>query len=145
MGLKGRALCAIPYSAPCALPQLSMMAGIFPRHIIEHFSYPTEVPVPELMGQLARTHEGITILFMDIVSFTSMAKEVEPQAVMTFLNTLFTCLDRICDDYGVQKVERLQVWRALLETMVRFFLCFTVRLRFLSLWNYLLPQPETCP
>ena len=39
-----------------------------------------------MMGQLARTHKDVTILFMDIVGFTSMAKQVEPQAVMTFLN-----------------------------------------------------------
>ena len=43
-----------------------MMSGIFPRHIIEHFSTTSEA-VPERMGQLARTHEGVTILFMDIV------------------------------------------------------------------------------
>ena len=43
-----------------------------------NFSYPREVPVPELMGQLARTHEGVTILSMDIVGFTSMAKEFHP-------------------------------------------------------------------
>jgi class 3 adenylate cyclase len=30
--------------------------------------------------------QDITILFMDIVGFTSMSKEVEPALVMTFLN-----------------------------------------------------------
>ena len=34
-----------------------------------------------------------------------MSKEVEPRAVMTFLNQLFTLFDRICDVHGVQKVE----------------------------------------
>ena len=107
-----------------------MMSGIFPRHIIEHFSSQATA-VPEHMGQLARSHENVTILFMDIVGeslepsvgptdnfilptdevqckrpgFTSMAKEVEPKAVMTFLNKLFTLFDQICDVHGVQKVE----------------------------------------
>ena len=34
-----------------------------------------------------------------------MAKNVEPTAVMTFLNQLFTLFDQICDMHGVQKVE----------------------------------------
>ena len=67
---------------PTHLPQLGMMAGIFPRHVIEYFST-HQAAVPERMGQLARSHEGVTILFMDIVGFTSMAKEVEPRGVMT--------------------------------------------------------------
>ena len=46
--------------------QLSMLSGLFPRHVIEYFSTHAEA-VPEHMGQLARTHEGVTILFMDIV------------------------------------------------------------------------------
>ena len=34
-----------------------------------------------------------------------MAKQVEPQVVMTFLNQLFTIFDSLCDVYGAQKVE----------------------------------------
>ena len=34
-----------------------------------------------------------------------MAKQVEPQTVMTFLNQLFTIFDSLCDVYGAQKVE----------------------------------------
>ena len=41
---------------------------------------------------------------MDIVGFTSMSKEVPPDAVMTFLNQLFTHFDLLCDSHGVQKV-----------------------------------------
>ena len=63
-----------------------MLCGIFPRHIIEFLSTRNLSSVPEHYGALARSHEDITILFMDIVGFTSMAKEVEPVAIMTFLN-----------------------------------------------------------
>ena len=110
--------------------QLSMLSGLFPRHVIEYFSTHAEA-VPEHMGQLARTHEGVTILFMDIVGasacligllwwhpmptdadwstfasgFTTMSKEVEASVVMTFLNQLFTLFDRICEENGVHKLE----------------------------------------
>jgi hypothetical protein len=43
-----------------------MLSGLFPRHVIEYFSTHAEA-VPEHMGRLARNHEGVTILFMDIV------------------------------------------------------------------------------
>ena len=46
--------------------QLNMLSSIFPRHIIEHFVRHSEAD-PEQMGQLARMHEGVTVLFMDIV------------------------------------------------------------------------------
>ena len=37
--------------------------------------------------------------------FTDMSKQVEPKQVMTFLNKLFTVLDKMVDTFGVQKVE----------------------------------------
>ena len=63
-----------------------MLSSIFPRHVIEFISLCSLKPAgpgggpaspglsttansftPELMGQLARTHDDVTILFMDIV------------------------------------------------------------------------------
>lgn len=56
-----------------------MLSDIFPRHVIEYFSATSAAaacnsaaaePVggdAEAMGRLARSHEGVTILFMDIV------------------------------------------------------------------------------
>ncbi|GAX81666.1 hypothetical protein CEUSTIGMA_g9094.t1 [Chlamydomonas eustigma] len=85
--------------------QLSMLSGIFPRHVIEFLSFNGSNAAPELMGQLARTHNDVTILFMDIVGFTDMSKQVEPSQVMTFLNQLFSMFDQMVDPLGVQKVE----------------------------------------
>ena len=61
--------------------QLSMLSDIFPRHIIEFISFgkmgsaggsdtlstTTVETIAEQMGQLARTHQDVTIMFMDIV------------------------------------------------------------------------------
>lgn len=85
--------------------QLKMLGGIFPRHVIEFMSFTDEKQRLETIGGLARDHPHATILFMDIVGFTSMAKQVEPQVVMTFLNQLFTVFDSMCGVYGAQKVE----------------------------------------
>eukprot|EP00798_Chlamydomonas_sp_ICE-L_P012586 gene12586-15810_t len=56
-------------------------------------------------GSLARSHEQVTILFMDIVGFTTMSKSVASAAVLDFLNRLFTLYDGLCDKHNVHKVE----------------------------------------
>ncbi|KAL6758050.1 guanylate cyclase [Haematococcus lacustris] len=40
-----------------------------------------------------------------IVGFTTMSKQVPPEAVMVFLNTFFGQLDELCDRCGVTKIE----------------------------------------
>ncbi|GFH22663.1 guanylate cyclase domain-containing protein, partial [Haematococcus lacustris] len=73
--------------------------------VVEYLSTSKNVNVPEQMAQLARRHKDVTLLFMDIVGFTAMSKEVAPEAVMVFLNTLFALFDALCDKHGVMKVE----------------------------------------
>ncbi len=41
-------------------------------------------------GQLATRHTAVTILFADVVGFTPMCSEVPPEAVMSFLNDMFS-------------------------------------------------------
>ena len=52
----------------------------------------------------------VTILFMDIVGFTTMSKEVPPHMVMEFLNMLFSKFDDLCDGCGVYKIETAGDW-----------------------------------
>ncbi|KXZ44776.1 hypothetical protein GPECTOR_62g891 [Gonium pectorale] len=56
---------------------------------------------------LATAHRHVTVLFADIVGFTTMCNELEPLQVMAFLNGLFTRFDSLCDIYGVYKVETI--------------------------------------
>jgi hypothetical protein len=46
------------------------------------------------LDKLATKHECVTLFFCDIVGFTTMSKEVEPEAVMRFLNDLYTQYDQ---------------------------------------------------
>ena len=85
--------------------QLSMLEEMFPRHVLEFIM--GAAPPESTLGDLAYQHDDVTILFMDIVGFTSMSKEVPAQMVMEFLNNLFSKFDLLLDDYDVYKVIRL--------------------------------------
>ena len=55
-------------------------------HVINFLSESEGLPTGRDVGHLARHHEDVTILFMDIVGFTSMSKQLPPHQVMAFLN-----------------------------------------------------------
>eukprot|EP00798_Chlamydomonas_sp_ICE-L_P026922 gene26922-4545_t len=84
--------------------QLSILAQSFPKHVIDYMSGDSEEQ-GKTYGSLARSHEQVTILFMDIVGFTTMSKNVASAAVLNFLNKLFTLFDGLCDKHKVCKVE----------------------------------------
>uniref|UniRef100_A0A383WI74 Guanylate cyclase domain-containing protein n=1 Tax=Tetradesmus obliquus TaxID=3088 RepID=A0A383WI74_TETOB len=52
-------------------------------------------------------HEQVSVLFADIVGFTNMSKEVEPETVMEFLNDLYCRFDNLLEAAGVYKVETI--------------------------------------
>ncbi|GIL78976.1 hypothetical protein Vretifemale_8354 [Volvox reticuliferus] len=97
-----------------------LLENIFPRHVLEHIAHSAAVnqerasqfnlrmlsAMPDLT-KTATDHEQVTILFADIVGFTSMCKEVPAKAVMKFLNDLYTRFDTLLDIYGVYKVETI--------------------------------------
>jgi len=57
---------------------------------------------------VAQMHHEVTILFTDIVGFTSMSQTVAPQQVMEFLHDLFVCFDDLVDmDPSLWKVETI--------------------------------------
>ena len=57
---------------------------------------------------VAQMHEEVTILFTDIVGFTSMSQTVPPQQVMEFLHELFVQFDNLIDmDSTLWKVETI--------------------------------------
>jgi len=63
----------------------------------------------EAIGRtMARIHPNVTILFTDIVGFTSMSQSCLPYEVMHFLHSLFTAFDDLIDmDSHLWKVETI--------------------------------------
>ncbi|GLI69602.1 hypothetical protein VaNZ11_014265 [Volvox africanus] len=52
-------------------------------------------------------HGGVSVLFADIVGWTSFAQEVEAEEVMLLLHELFCKYDAIADEMGIYKVETI--------------------------------------
>ncbi|KAG2433319.1 hypothetical protein HXX76_008385 [Chlamydomonas incerta] len=59
------------------------------------------------MASLATWHQAVTVLFADIVGFTTMCQTTAPLTVMAFLNNLFSRFDGLVDIYKVYKVETI--------------------------------------
>ncbi|KAG2454856.1 hypothetical protein HYH02_000687 [Chlamydomonas schloesseri] len=66
-----------------------------------------EMPLAQNAAAVATYHPQVTILFSDIIGFTSMCHEIPATKVMQFLNELYSRLDTLLDVYGVYKVETI--------------------------------------
>merc|ERR1712188_322958 len=80
------------------------MESILPHFVVQavqrgHFSL--ENPAENL----SQHHEGVSILFADIVGFSSFAKQVDSIIVMHYLNDLFDHFDNETDSHNVYKIE----------------------------------------
>ena len=54
---------------------------------------------------IADRHDAITVLFSDIVGFTTISSETPPSELVAELNGLFSGFDAICDAAGVDKIK----------------------------------------
>jgi len=101
-----------------------LLEEIFPRQVLEAMTAAAindgvagteNGSIPELRvimsrrstKKMALKHEQVTVMFADIVGFTPMSMNVEPEVVMDLLNELYTRFDALLDEYHVYKVETI--------------------------------------
>ena len=53
----------------------------------------------------AERFSSVTVLFADIVSYTSMTASMDPMQVVRLLNDLYSRFDKLIDKHGIYKVE----------------------------------------
>lgn len=56
---------------------------------------------------IAEHSEGVTVLFADIVGFTSLSASKTPQALVELLNRIFSEFDALADLHGLEKIKTI--------------------------------------
>ncbi len=56
---------------------------------------------------IADHHDGVAVLFADIVGFTSMSSTLEPEALVTALNGVFGAFDTVSAEFGLEKIKTI--------------------------------------
>ena len=65
------------------------------------------VELKETGHTTARRYESVSVLFADIVGFTPLSAEMEPEAMVDQLNEVFTHFDQLANKYGCEKIRTI--------------------------------------
>lgn len=55
----------------------------------------------------ARSYDSVTVLFTDFQSFTSIAEQISPEALVAQLDECFQAFDEIISRYGIEKIKTI--------------------------------------
>lgn len=58
-------------------------------------------------GRVAEGFTEVTVLFADIVDFSGLASHLSPEALVDFLDGVFTDLDGVAAEFGIEKIKTM--------------------------------------
>lgn len=61
----------------------------------------------ENSGVIAESYAEVTILFADIVDFTTMSTQVSPEQLVNMLNEVFSAFDQLAEKHGLEKIKTI--------------------------------------
>jgi class 3 adenylate cyclase len=68
-------------------------------------------PVAERLKQgenlIVDRFDHVSVLFADIVGFTTMSQETSPEALVTMLDDVFSLFDRLAETHGLEKIKTI--------------------------------------
>ncbi|NJK37715.1 MAG: adenylate/guanylate cyclase domain-containing protein [Oscillatoriales cyanobacterium RM2_1_1] len=76
-----------------------LLLNILPQPIAEQLK--------QDQGSIADGFEQATILFADIGDFTGLASAMSPTELVNLLNEIFSCFDRLVDQYNLEKIKTI--------------------------------------
>ena len=77
----------------------ALLYSILPEHIAKNWSMKGD-------KMFASRHDA-AVLFTDIVGFTALSRETQPEHVIIFLNEVFNEIDRRIAEHGVRKIKTI--------------------------------------
>lgn len=74
-----------------------------------HNTLPPEIADRILRGErmIADHYEAVSILFMDLVDFTTLAQRIHPKHLVHLLNTIFSAADAVMQKYDLEKIKTI--------------------------------------
>eukprot|EP00397_Hematodinium_sp_SG-2012_P011676 GEMP01011821.1.p1 GENE.GEMP01011821.1~~GEMP01011821.1.p1 ORF type:complete len:841 (+),score=149.18 GEMP01011821.1:162-2684(+) len=96
-----------------------LLHNILPKHIIDRIQRLEKKKLVdqqltagwnyhrEMKESLADPYSNVTMLFADIVAFTSMSAAISPEKVVALLNNLFHVIDGLAATNGVEKIKTI--------------------------------------
>ncbi|MCW6051106.1 response regulator [Lyngbya sp. CCAP 1446/10] len=76
-----------------------LLLNILPAAIVENLK--------KGEGSPAERFESATVLFADIVDFTSLAARISPLELVDFLNKIFSKFDQLTEKHGLEKIKTI--------------------------------------
>jgi class 3 adenylate cyclase len=75
------------------------LLNILPHSVAEQLKHDT--------GVVAESYNDVTVLFADIVDFTSFTSRVSPSVLVNTLNSIFLRFDGLAERYGLEKIKTI--------------------------------------
>ncbi|MBL7961884.1 hypothetical protein JNL27_16750 [bacterium] len=76
-----------------------MLLNILPRSIADRLKVNP--------GIIADHYHEVTVIFADIVDFTRMSIQLNPEKLVAMLDAVFSYFDNLCDRYGLEKIKTI--------------------------------------
>lgn len=76
-----------------------LLLNILPKPVAERLKQSPEV--------IAERFEEVTVLFVDIVGFTSLSAQISPEELVGLLNQVFSMFDGLAGKHGLEKIKTI--------------------------------------
>src|SRR5204863_1732659 len=76
-----------------------LLLNVLPEPIVERLK--------EKPGTVADSFPEVTVLFADIVDFTSLAARLSAEGTVTLLNEVFSSFDALVEKHGLAKIKTI--------------------------------------
>ena len=78
----------------------ALMNTVFPPSIVTRLTSGRESRIADHIDEL-------TVLFADLVGFTGAAHALPPEEIISYLDAIVRCFDRLCAENGVEKIKTI--------------------------------------
>ena len=84
-----------------------LLQNVLPQSIVQRLKSRNNLSLDNFSEVIADSYPEVTVLFADIVDFTTFSKYVSAETVVVILNKIFTSFDKIAGKRGLEKIKTI--------------------------------------